>query len=203
MKGKLFAWILLCVTALALIIAGGECEVASPSPGAGTVVPPLEATATPTAEAFEQITPTPTAVLEPTAGPTTAPEPAATPEPTSAPTVAAPVLEPTAVAPTATPTDEESLQQFVLCSRLVANKQMRWGQAPGTIYSDNPNVWGYIEAGDYIQVLTPRPTGEGVIRVKVDPHDGREVGRSDGQVWIDWAGLELFRLDLVAFTCED
>ena len=80
---------------------------------------------------------------------------------------------------------------------------MRWGQAPGVVYSDNPNVTGNIEAGDYIQVLTPKPTSEGMIRVKVHPHDGREVGKTDGQVWIYWAGLALSRLDLVAFTCED
>ena len=79
---------------------------------------------------------------------------------------------------------------------------MRWAQAPGVIYSDDPRVTGNIEAGDYIQVLTPRPTSEGLIRVKVYPHDFREVGKTDGQVWIDWGGLEMFRFDLTAFTCE-
>ena len=126
-------------------------------------------------------------------------------EPTTAPVLVptTEVIKQAEPEPTATPTFQEAIAQFVLCSRIVANKQMRWGQAPSTIYSNNPNVWGNIEAGDYIQLLMPQPTNEGLIRVKVYPHDEREVGKTDGQVWIDWAGLELFRSDLWMFTCED
>ena len=200
MKRKLFVWALVCV-ALLTSLGCVPAEPTSPSPVAGTVSltpePMAAPTATPTAEVVNQVAPTPTVTPEP--------------EPTATPTVAAPVLEPTIALPvpdaepepTATPTFQEALRQFVLCSRLVANKQMRWGQAPGTIYSDSPNVSGNIQAGDYIQLLMPQPTSEGVIRIQVYPHDGRAVGRSDGKVWIDWRGLELFRTDLWMFTCED
>ena len=58
-------------------------------------------------------------------------------------------------------------------------------------------------AGDYIQILTGNPTGDGLLRVKVYPHDGRAVGKSDDRVWIDWGSLLRYRLDRVMFTCED
>ena len=99
-------------------------------------------------------------------------------------------------------TAEESLQQFVLCDRLVAKMSMLWGQAPGVIYSGNPQITGMIEPGDYVRFLTP-PTADGVIRIKVFPHDERVVGKSNNQVWISWVGLTRYRLDREMFTCED
>ena len=35
----------------------------------------------------------------------------------------------------------------------------------------------------------------GVVSVKVFPHDGRAVGNTNDQVWIDWKGLTQNRLD--------
>ena len=99
-------------------------------------------------------------------------------------------------------TAEESLQQFVLCDRLVAKKSMFWGQAPGVIYSGNPQITGMIKPGDYVRFLTP-PTADGVIRIKVFPHDDRVVGKSNNQVWISWVELTRYRLDREMFTCED
>ena len=57
--------------------------------------------------------------------------------------------------------------------------------------------------GDYISILTPDPTADGMIRVKVYPHDYRQVGQTNDQVWIYWEGLALFRLWHLAFDCED
>ena len=84
----------------------------------------------------------------------------------------------------------------------MANLQMRWGQAPGSIYFEDPAVWGNIMPGDYVTLLMPKPDDNGVIRVKVHPHDGRAVGRTDNQVWIDWNSLTLLRHEHVMFTCE-
>ena len=105
--------------------------------------------------------------------------------------------------PTLTATAEESLQQFVLCDRLLAEKSMLWGQAPGVIYSGNPQITGMIEPGDYVRFLMPSPNADGVIRIKVFPHDERVVGKTNNQVWISWVGLTRYRLDRDVFTCED
>ena len=121
------------------------------------------------------------------------PEPEPTPEPE-------PVSEPEE--PERIPTVEDSFQEFLLCHRLRAEMGAQWGQAPGVIYSDDPRVTGQIEPGDYVRFLTP-PTSEGVIRVQVYPHDGRAVGKTDDQVWLDWDGLILNRLDRLLFTCEE
>lgn len=102
----------------------------------------------------------------------------------------------------ATPTVEEALARFIACDRLRANMSMLWGQAPGVIYSGDPAVTGDIEEGDYVRFLMAEPTDAGAIRVKVFPHDGRAVGNSNDQVWIDWNGLVQFRLDQVMFICE-
>ena len=100
-------------------------------------------------------------------------------------------------------TAAESLQQFVLCDRLVAKKSMLWGQAPGVIYSGNPQITGNIEPGDDVRFLMPSLNADGVIRIKVLPHDDRVVGKSNNQVWIDWEELTRYRLDREMFTCED
>ena len=100
-------------------------------------------------------------------------------------------------------TAEDSLQQFVLCDRLVAKKSMLWGQAPGVIYSGNPQITGNIEPGDYVRLLIPSPNADGALRVKVFPHDERVVGKTNDQVWIDWEELTRYRLDREMFTCED
>ena len=100
-------------------------------------------------------------------------------------------------------TAEESLQQFVLCDRLVAKKSMLWGQAPGVIYSGNPQITGNIEPGDYVRLLMPNPNADGALRIQVFPHDERVVGKTNNQVWIDWEELTLYRLDREMFTCED
>ena len=70
-------------------------------------------------------------------------------------------------------TAQESLQQFVLCDRLVAKKSMLWGQAPGVIYSGNPQITGNIEPGDYVRLLMPNPNADGALRIQVFPHDER------------------------------
>ena len=102
----------------------------------------------------------------------------------------------------ATPTVEEALAGFVICDRLRANMSILWGQAPEVIYSGDPTITGDIEEGDYVRFLMAEPTGAGAIRVKVFPHDGRTVGNSNDQVWIDWNSLVQFRLDQDMFICE-
>ena len=101
-----------------------------------------------------------------------------------------------------TPTPEESLRTLIQCERVKANKSMGWGQAPGVVYSDDPRVTGRIQSGDYVSFLSV-PNADGLVRVQVYPHDYRTVGQTDGKVWIDWGSLELFRLDLDVFTCEN
>ena len=122
------------------------------------------------------------------------PEPVATTEPTA--TVASSL-------PTSTPTIDETLLSFASCGRLLAKLEMRWGQAPGVINSDDPLVSGNIMPGDYIRLLMPKPDSDGNIRVQVSPYDNRSVGKTDNQVWIDWDGLTLFRLESTMFECED
>ena len=100
-------------------------------------------------------------------------------------------------------TAQESLQQFVLCDRLVAKKSMLWGQAPGVIYSGNPQITGNIEPGDYVRLLMPNPNADGALRIQVFPHDERVVGKTNNQVWIDWEELTRYRLGREMFTCED
>ena len=129
----------------------------------------------------------------------------ATPAPTPVPaeTPVPPTQPPAATAqPFATPTLEEVLTEFIFCERLRVNLGMPWGQSPYVVYSGDPRVTGNLEPGDYIQILTPYPE-DGLIRVKVYPHDFRVVGRTDDQVWIDWGQFEQVRLEHVAFTCED
>ena len=127
----------------------------------------------------------------------------ATPESTATTT-----LEPAATVETTpelipTPTIDQTLLSFLLCDRLRAKLEMTWGQAPGVIYSGDPRVTGQIMPGDYVRLLTSKPNADGLIRVKVFPHDNRSVGKTDDQVWIDWAGLTRFRLESSMFECED
>ena len=77
---------------------------------------------------------------------------------------------------------------------------MLWGQAPGTIYGADPRTHGMLVAGDFVTFLMS-PNPEGLIRVKVWPHDDRLVGNTDDKVWIDWGGLVEFGLERIMFTC--
>ena len=131
---------------------------------------------------------------------TEAPEPVATTEPTTTPEPTNATMPST---PTPTPTIDETLLSFLTCDRLLAKLEMRWGQAPGIINSDDPLVSGNIMPGDYIRLLMPKLDSLGNIRVQVFPHDNRSVGKTDNQVWIDWDGLTLFRLESTMFECED
>ncbi len=164
-----------------LVAIGGGDEDSESNEVAAAVTPRVE----PEPKAAE-----PETVREVVRAPKPVPAAAPKPEPAVAPE------------PAPDPTFEESYQEFVVCNRLLAESSMQWGQAPGVIYSGNPQVTGQIQAGDYIRFLTA-PTSEGVIRVKVFPHDGRAVGKSNDQVWLDWEGLRQFRLDRLMFTCED
>ena len=159
--------------------------------------PPQSPTVVPTVVAKE--IPSPTAVPTPTAIPDTpTPQPTATIIPTTTPTETA--QEPSA---TVTPTVEEVLSAYVGCERLRVKEELSWGQAPGVVEGGDPRVTGKLMAGDYIRILTPDPTADGMIRVKVYPHDNRTVGRTDDKVWIYYEGLTLFRLEHLAFECED
>ena len=126
---------------------------------------------------------------------------ALTPATSTAPSTVTEAEEAT-LEPQGTPTIEEALSQFTLCQRLRVTVQMRWGQAPATIYADDPKVWGNLEEGDYVQFISG-VQDNGVVRVKVFPHDGRAVGNTNDQVWIDWKGLTQNRLDQHALECED
>ena len=157
-------------------------------------------------EAPRSAAPAPASVEKPeTPEPEPEPEPigvsALTPEPEPEPVVVedpAPTAEPPPM-----PTPEESLRGFVFCERLRAETSTMWGQAPGLTYSGDPRVTGRVKEGDYVRILTPNPTADGEIRIKVFPHDGRAVGETDDQVWINWESLLLNRLDRLLFTCED
>lgn len=146
--------------------------------------------------------PTRTPSPKSTRPPATTTPPAATETPVAETTpTSTPTTKPTA---DSTPTTEESLSNLILChTKVKAMKTMQWGQAPGLVYSDDPRVTGKIKIGDYIQVLTPNPNEHGEIRVKVFPHDYREVGKTDDMVWISWKVITRFRLDLQAFSCEE
>ena len=137
--------------------------------------------------------------LDPTATPIN--ETALTPATSTAPSTVTEAEEAT-LEPQGTPTIEEALLQFTLCQRLRVTVQMRWGQAPATIYADDPKVWGNLEEGDYVQFISG-VQDNGVVGVKVFPHDGRAVGNTNDQVWIDWKGLTQNRLDQHALECED
>ncbi len=137
-----------------------------------------------------QPTPSPAAVQEPTTVP-----PTHTPAATSTST-------PRAEGPTSTPTVSESLLEFALCDRLRAQMSTVWGQSPATVHSGDPRVSGQIEEGDYVRFLMSRPTDDGLIRVQVFPHDNRQVGNTDDQVWISWKSLTRFRLDREMFVCN-
>ncbi len=126
--------------------------------------------------------------------------PPVTPLPTSTPT---PTLTQVPTIKTPTLTVEEALWNFISCDRLRATKTLMWGQAPGVIYSGDPRITGNIEPNDYARFLMSEPTNDGVIRIKVYPHDGRAVGASNDQVWIDWAGLVRSSLESHMFSCED
>ena len=105
----------------------------------------------------------------------------------------------------ATPTFDEYLRSLILChNKVKVMSGITWGQAPDTIYSDDPRVTGRLEEGDYIQILTPQLNEYGEIRVKVYPHDNRTVGKTDNQVWIHWGQLDTqYRFDLIGFVCEE
>ena len=200
----LLAGLLLVVLVAVTCASEGPELVATAEP---TNTPVVEDPATealdPTAEPATP--PTPTAAPNPTSTPASEPEATPEPAPTSVPSVtpppptAAPTKEPE---PVATPTPEESLRSLANCDRVLINLSMNWGQAPGLAHSGNPAVSGQLEEGDYITIITPNPSADGEIRVQVYPHDGRSVGLTNNQVWIDWAGIIRFRIDFNAFTCE-
>lgn len=122
-----------------------------------------------------------------------------TPEPTAAPT---PTTPPTPVSTdtplpigTATPTINEVIQEFLLCDSLLVNTYIDWGQAPGTIISDDPAVSGQLEPGDHVKLLMPSPDAERRMRVEVYPHDGRAVGKTNNRVWVSWYAFYATRLE--------
>lgn len=188
---KRMMWIIGIAVVLGLGAILSLFGVGDPPPSP-TVVPTMVAKELPSSTAV----PTPTAIPDtPTPQPTATPVPTATPSETS--------QKPSA---TVTPTVEEVLSAYVGCERLrVKEGGITWGQFPGVdhIYSGDPRSTGELVAGDYIRILTPDPTADGTIRVKVYPHDYRAVGKTDDQVWIYWDGLALFRLEHLAFECED
>ena len=129
-------------------------------------------------------------------------DPAKTPLPIPTTTPTTPSMPTPIPEGTATPTVEEVLLEFLLCERLRVNLYMDWGQAPGTITSNNPDISGRLEPGDYIRLLMPQPDEERRIRVEVFPHDGRAVGRTDNMVWISWYSFYAVRNEHTIFTCE-
>ena len=127
----------------------------------------------------------------------------ATPESTATTTLESAATVETTPELIPTPTIDQTLLSFLLCDRLRAKLEMTWGQAPGVIYSGDPRVTGQIMPGDYVWLLMSKPNADGLIQVKVFPHDFRAVGQTDDQVWIDWDGLTQFRLESTMFECED
>ena len=105
-----------------------------------------------------------------------------TPTVETAPT---PTVETAAEASVATViTAEEALQQFVRCDRLLAKKSMLWASPRGYIQWQSPNhgkdrAWRLCTVSDATNC-------DGVIRIKVFPHDDRVVGKSNNRVWISW-----------------
>ena len=124
---------------------------------------------------------------------------AVTEVPTESPTA---TPEPT---PTATPevlSAAEHLKSLVVCGRVTVLASMYWGQAPGLAYAGNPATSAQLQQGDVIQFLMSEPNANGEVRVKVFPHDGRAVGKTNDQVWISWETISHNRLDLFAFRCK-
>ena len=93
---------------------------------------------------------------------------------------------PTQTVTEATPMAKQVLSAFVKCERLVANRSMVWGQAPGVIYSGNPNITGRVVPGNYVRLLMPSPNADGALRVKVFPHDERVVGKPESTEGHGW-----------------
>ena len=156
-------------------------------------------TATPEPQLTEPPVPTPTTSPTPITEPTQSAAATPTPEPI---VIDTPIPQSTPIAtPVGTPTVEENFRAFLFCERLRVDASMLWGQAPGTIYDDDPRTSGRLQEGDYIRLLM-EPNQDGLLRIKVFPHDNRTVGNSNDQVWIDWRSLIQHRLDTVAFVCE-
>ena len=157
-----------------------------------------------TLSAYATVTPAPT------------PVPAETPIPPT-PRATSSIQAPTATAtpetdssdesqPIRTPTAEEVMEGYIFCERLVVGGPIYWGQSPQVVFSMDPRVTGQLEEGDYVQILTPNPTEDGLIRVQVYPHDYRQVGQTNDQVWISWDEVlwaEQNGLSDLALKCED
>ena len=124
--------------------------------------------------------------------------------PSEKPAVVAVTRVPTE-SPTAKPetlSAADHLKSLVVCGRVTVLASMYWGQAPGLAYAGNPATSGQLQQDDVIQFLMSEPNADGEVRVKVFPHDGRAVGKTDNQVWISWEAVSRNRIDLFAFRCE-
>ena len=120
------------------------------------------------------------------------------PEPTAEPTAStAPTTAPLSTLPAT-----DILRDLVACERLIVNLEIRWGQTPETVYMEDDSISGNLEPGDIVRILTPQPHENGAIRVQVEPHDGRAVGRTDNQVWVDWGTSASLGIEGAMFTCE-
>lgn len=117
-------------------------------------------------------------------------------------TPAAPTPELQTTATPETLSAAEHLKSLVMCNGVTVLASMYWGQAPGLAYAGDPTTSGQLQEGDVIRFLMGEPNENGEVRVKVFPHDGRAVGKSDDQVWINWETLTGHRLDLYAFRCQ-
>jgi len=100
----------------------------------------------------------------------------------------------------------EHLKFLVMCEGVtvlvLGGRSIYWGQAPGQVYAGNPQTSGQFQLYDEIQFLMSEPNANGEVRVKVFPHDGRAVGKSDDQVWISWEEITRHRHDMHAFRCH-
>ena len=112
-----------------------------------------------------------------------------------------PAAEATVVEPASQP-EPQSLSDFRKCEALKAKKEMKWGQSPYVIYSDDPSVTGTINPSDLLQIRPGDIWQDGQIRVQVHPSDNRTVGKSNNLVWIDWGSLERAGTQNDMFSCE-
>ncbi len=199
-RSRFIAIAIIGVIAFGLILSAGESSE-EPAVVEVTEVPTESPTTTPepTPSPEPTATPQPAATSTPTPTPEATEAPTQTPQPTESPTA---TPEPT---PTATPetlSAAEHLKSLVVCGRVTVLASMYWGQAPGLAYAGNPATSGQLQQDDVIQFLMSEPNANGEVRVKVFPHDGRAVGKTNDQVWISWVTISLNRLDLFAFRCE-
>ena len=96
------------------------------------------------------------------------------------------------------------LQLLQLCDRVKLKRPQLWAVSPAAYASRDPGLSGDLEVGDYLDIITPEPSEDGLIQVQVSTHDSRRLeGTGDeARVWIEWARIEAADSIESVFECE-